>query len=126
MKPQATLTESPSVQGWRNSFVVLGRLLQPRSSLSHACRQLDAVKSWLETLPLSTSQYGLACNHLTNMAFYLKANERGAAIFELNMLRGALNHIDDRFPGFASMCAANEKVPCRYHSCGACNHPHNR
>lgn len=44
----------------------------------------------LETLPLSTDQFGLACVRLQNAQRYLASQEHGAARWELNTLRQQL------------------------------------
>jgi hypothetical protein len=54
--------------------------------------ELDEVRSLLESLPLSTGEYGVAKNRLRNAQRYLTSQERGAARFELRMLAGSLRN----------------------------------
>jgi hypothetical protein len=58
--------------------------------------QLGRVQILLESLPLSTEEYGLACLRLNNAWRYLRSHERGAARWELNMLRHALRNSLER------------------------------
>ena len=44
----------------------------------------------LESLPLSTSEFGLATTRLNNARRYLESSERGAARYELRLLIGGL------------------------------------
>lgn len=44
----------------------------------------------LESLPLSTSEFGLAVSRLRNAHRYLASDERGAAHYELRLLAGSL------------------------------------
>ena len=52
--------------------------------------QLTVAAMLLESLPLSTSEFGLAMNRLNNARRYLKSNECGAARYELRLLIGGL------------------------------------
>ncbi len=53
-------------------------------------RWLKEVRELLESLPLSTSEFDLACRRINNATRYLKSVEYGAARFELRLLRGSL------------------------------------
>jgi hypothetical protein len=53
---------------------------------------LESVRSLLESLPLSTGEYGIGQNRLRNAERYLKSQEHGAARFELQMLAGSLRN----------------------------------
>ena len=52
----------------------------------------------LESLPLSTSEYGLAASRLNNARRYLESSERGAARYELRLVAGSLNGKRDEAP----------------------------
>ncbi|MCZ7526575.1 MAG: hypothetical protein M5U14_09490 [Acidimicrobiia bacterium] len=52
--------------------------------------ELYELQVLLETLPLSTDQFGLACVRLQNAQRYLVSEEHGAARWELNTLRQQL------------------------------------
>jgi hypothetical protein len=54
--------------------------------------KLDSVRSLLDSLPLSTSDYGIAQNRLRNAERSLRSQERGAARFELQLLAGSLRN----------------------------------
>ena len=56
------------------------------------CDELDDVRCLLESLPLTTGEYGVARNRLRNAHRYLKSQERGAARFELRLLAGSLRN----------------------------------
>ena len=45
----------------------------------------------IESLPLSTDEFGLAMNRLRNASRYLRSHERGAARYELKMLARSLD-----------------------------------
>lgn len=51
---------------------------------------LEKLQHFLETLPLSTEDFGLACARLKNAQRYLVARELGAARWELQTLRQQL------------------------------------
>ena len=53
---------------------------------------VDHLQSLLETLPLSSDDFGIACNRLGNARRYLESNERGAARWELNALASQLRN----------------------------------
>ena len=66
-------------------------------TLQNRCKQglpcellLDSIYRVLESLPLSTDDYGRAVCHLSNCERYLKLGERGAAGYELRILAGGL------------------------------------
>ena len=44
----------------------------------------------LESLPLSTAEYGVAANRLENAGRYMRSEENGAASYELRMLARSL------------------------------------
>jgi hypothetical protein len=45
----------------------------------------------LEALPLTTAEFATARNRLNNARTYLESGERGAALFELRLLRRSMN-----------------------------------
>ena len=59
--------------------------------------EMDELRGLLETLPLTTEEFGLATNRLANAHRYVKAREAGAARWELNTLRQQLaEHAETR------------------------------
>ena len=56
----------------------------------HTDGELEAIEGLLETIPLSSEEFGVACNRLRNARRYLAASERGAARWELKMMRQQL------------------------------------
>jgi len=54
--------------------------------------ELEDMRFLLETLPLTTEQFGLATNRIQNAYRYFKASERGAARWELDALRQQLKN----------------------------------
>jgi hypothetical protein len=48
---------------------------------------LAQARAVLETLPLTTEEFGLAVNRLANAQRYFQSGERGAAWYELRLLR---------------------------------------
>jgi len=74
----------------RSVIQCLGRLLLRRRLDEAACDDLRAARAMLETLPLATAQFDLACRRLKNAKHYLRYAEPGAAWFELKQLAGSL------------------------------------
>lgn len=68
----------------------LSRLVQAllrRCRTGMSCEQLlGQLHDSLDRLPLSTSEYGRARCHLANIQRYLRADERGAAVYEARIL----------------------------------------
>jgi hypothetical protein len=64
----------------------IGRLAPMIRSGQDASGELDHVQVLLESLPLSSGDFGVACHRLLNVQRYLQAGERGAARWELNIL----------------------------------------
>ncbi len=54
--------------------------------------RVDHLHALMETLPLSSDDFGIACNRLGNARRYLRSNERGAARWELNALASQLRN----------------------------------
>ena len=52
--------------------------------------ELHQARRLLESLPLTTDEFGLACNRLVNAFRYAKSGESGAANWELVTLRKSL------------------------------------
>jgi hypothetical protein len=52
---------------------------------------MQEVRGLLDSLPLSTDEYGTASNRLRNAYRYLVSQERGAAKYELRLLVGSLS-----------------------------------
>jgi hypothetical protein len=64
----------------------LHRLLELVSRKPDFSASFAQARALLETLPLSTEDFGVACNRLANAQRYLESGERGAACFELRLL----------------------------------------
>jgi hypothetical protein len=93
-----------------NKIALLGTTCPPDSSLiatilrtaravelvelrKEVYEQLRDLQFLIQTIPLSTNEYGLANSHLLNALMYLKENEWGAARWELKTLLNHLRHI---------------------------------
>ena len=68
----------------------LGQLMDHETEADLSNGQLTEAAMLLESLPLSTSEFGLATNRLNNARRYMESNERGAARYELLLLIGGL------------------------------------
>jgi len=87
----ATIPAGATVEQIQRSVVqCLGRLLLRRRLDEAACDGLQAARAMLESLPLATAQFDLACRRLKNAEHYLRYTEPGAARFELKLLAGSL------------------------------------
>lgn len=72
---------------------VLDAVGKLRAEIRHVVdvpERIEWIQRLLESLPLSTSEFGLAMARLENAERYLISNERGAAMFELKLLEGNL------------------------------------
>ena len=65
----------------------LARLVQQLRQGHNTNGELEDLQNLLESLPLSTQEFVLACNRLQNAQRYLKSEERGAAKWELHALQ---------------------------------------
>lgn len=52
--------------------------------------ELEALRHLLETVPITSEEFGSACNRLKNAQRYLLSHETGAARWELDALRHLL------------------------------------
>jgi hypothetical protein len=68
----------------------LDQLLGERSRQEVPVAFLDQLRLLLEALPLDSTEFSLAWNRLANARHYLESGERGAARFELRLLRRSL------------------------------------
>jgi len=50
----------------------------------------EPIRRMLEAFPLASDDFGRAINRLTNASDYLRSGERGAAQYELRLLRRSL------------------------------------
>lgn len=58
-----------------------------------ACNSdLSEIQSLLETLPLSSDDFGISCNRVSNARRYLSSHEWGAARWEIGMLASQLRN----------------------------------
>jgi hypothetical protein len=94
MRQQNPVTTTTFVQITQSISQCLTRLLEKRCLDDAALDDLAAVRHMLETLPLSTDDFGLACTRLRNARHYLRYTEPGAARYELRLLATSLtgNH----------------------------------
>jgi hypothetical protein len=76
----------------QEAILKLAAVLQMLHRRSDPRDHLESVRSLLESLPLSTGEYGIAQNRLRNAERYLRSQEHGAARFELQMLAGSLRN----------------------------------
>lgn len=58
--------------------------------------ELQQVRDLLDSLPLTSGEYGTATNRLRNAHRYLVSKERGAARYELQMMTGMLRQDNTR------------------------------
>jgi hypothetical protein len=84
--------------GYKPTLSFLARFLLRLHDGQRTNGEVDDLRILLETLPLSTDEFGLACNRLTNTKRYLQANELGAAGWELRALRQQLQNRADAQP----------------------------
>ena len=71
---------------WQIAIRRLARLRAKMMLGADVCRGLQELDLLLESLPLSTNEFGLARNRLKNAGRYMACAERGAAQYELKML----------------------------------------
>jgi hypothetical protein len=90
MRPQTQVSVSAPVEV-RSQLVqhLQGWIDRPADDMSNADDLLD-VLAMLNSLPLTTSEFGLAVSRLKNAQRYLVANEPGAARWELRILLGGV------------------------------------
>lgn len=110
----AILDQFPPEQLLANSLLAL---LEALPDNPHAARWFEYVELALETMPLSTDEFGAAKNRCENARRYRQSNECGAAKFELRLLLKGLSHyIDTTAPVAASVLhptGDNASVPLR-------------
>lgn len=75
---------------FRPVLTALGRLAQRLRNGQDANGEVEDQRDLLETLPLSTEEFGLAVSRLANAYRFLEANEAGAARWELNAVTASL------------------------------------
>ena len=76
----------------QEAVLKLAAILQMLQRRNDPRDHLETVRSLLESLPLSTGEYGIAQNRLRNAERYLRSQEHGAARFELQLLAGSLRN----------------------------------
>lgn len=97
MRYQTTLPTTPSIQQVHQSIQqTLAHLMQSRHLDDRAEGTFQAARGLLESLPLSTDQFGLACRRLDNARHYLVFTEPGAARYELRLLVSSLKYAAER------------------------------
>jgi hypothetical protein len=84
--------------GYKPTLTFLARFLLRLHDGQRTNGEVDDLRILLETLPLSTDEFGLACNRVTNAKGYLQSNELGAAMWELRALRQQLQNRADAQP----------------------------
>lgn len=87
--PNPWVTPSPVEQAIRER---LEKLLHRRLPWQQALDALVKLEELLESLPLATAEYGSAKCRLRNAQRYLRANEIGAARYELRLFWSAVRH----------------------------------
>lgn len=89
--PKYTSSECISLQEiYRPVQKAIEKLVNQLRGGYHGNGELDDLMIMLESLPLSTDEFGLAFNRLMNARGYLISCVCGAAIWELNALRRQL------------------------------------
>jgi hypothetical protein len=97
----AILDQFPPDQLLANSLLAL---LEAPADNPHATRWFEYVELALDTMPLSTGEYGTARNRCQNARRYRQAGEHGAARYELRLLlKGLSHHIDASAPVAATV-----------------------
>ena len=71
---------------WRIAIRKIARLRSRIAVGIDVSHDLQELNEHFESLPLSTSEFGLARNRVNNVLRYLKCGERGAAQYELKLL----------------------------------------
>src|SRR5262245_56592451 len=93
------LTTTPAVNDLFRTAIRRLAWLRARMTLGiNIAKALSEFSAVLESLPLSTSEFGLAHNRLQNAASYLAAFEAGAAHYELQLLETSLRLWSDGLP----------------------------
>lgn len=68
----------------------LNRLIERASGAGGLAAEFQEAHEALEALPLTTAQFATARNRLESARSYLDTGERGAALYELRLLRRSL------------------------------------
>jgi hypothetical protein len=85
-KPTAGAAE----QIYAHASLCLTRLIERRFGAGFPSAEFHEAHQALEALPLTTAEFATARNRLNNARSYLEARERGAALYELRLLRRSL------------------------------------
>ncbi len=96
MRYELTQTASTTQQITQSVLQCLGRLQQKRQLDEAAHDDFATARAMLETMPLATDQFDLACRRLHNAQHYLRYTEPGAAWYELRMLEGSLKRAEPK------------------------------
>ena len=83
-------------QSTRQVESLLAQLEQAAGSNRDYADEIAELQRILETLPLSTGEFGVATNRVRNASRYLRSQERGAARYELKMLARSLGPKHDQ------------------------------
>ena len=92
MRYEFTHTAATTEQITQSVLQSLGRLQQKRQLDDAAHDDFAAIRAMLETVPLATDQFDLACRRLQNAQHYLRHTEPGAARYELQLLVSSLKN----------------------------------
>ena len=85
--PLSAVDEATTLESiFRPVITALARFVTRRQKGQDTQEQINEMSVLLETLPLSSEEFGLACNRLRKAQRYLKLSERGAAMWELTAL----------------------------------------
>jgi hypothetical protein len=77
-------------QIYSHVFTCLEGLIEQVFSSGYPTAQFQVAREVLEALPLTTAEFATARNRLENARSYLECGERGAARYELRLLRRSL------------------------------------
>ena len=79
-------------------------LLEAPPDNPHTARWFEYVELALDTMPLSTDEYGTSRNRCQNARRYRRVGEYGAARYELRLLlKGLSHHVDTSAPVAATV-----------------------
>ena len=87
-KTNSSGTYEATFQPILSALSAISQQLGRGSTSSHTADELNAM---LETLPISTDDFGIASNRIRNAQRYLASKEVGAARWELNAMRQQLH-----------------------------------
>jgi hypothetical protein len=93
--PVSKLVQTSLKQLYTRATTSLETLTAQVSSGTPRAESWNVARNALEALPLATEEAAVMRNRLTNSQNYLEAGERGAARYELRLLRHTLAKVSD-------------------------------